>query len=225
MRKFLSLIALLAAGCAAPPQVPPAAPPPERAAAQLPFEAWKIVSSQLEVRVYRDGAMAKMGHNHLITSDALRGTVELREPRTASGLALELPLDSLIVDDPAARAAAGPEFAGPVPEKDRDGTRQNMLGAAVLDAARQEVVRATADGLAGGPGEYRAQLRIALRGEERLIEVPLAVHLDGERLQVEANFSLRHADLGLVPFNVGLGALRVRDDFEIRCSLEARPAA
>ncbi|MGH8250913.1 MAG: hypothetical protein ACREVI_09500 [Steroidobacteraceae bacterium] len=226
MRRFPFLFVLLLAGCAAPRPLPPAAvPPPGRAEARLPFEAWQVVASHLEVWVYRDGPMAKAGHNHLISTDALRGEVELREPRTETGLALELPLEALVVDDPAARAAAGPEFAAPVPEKDRAGTRQNMLGSAVLDAAKQGLLRVTADSIEGGPGDYQARLRIALRGEERVIAVPLTVTFDGDVLRVKADFRLSHADLGLKPFSIALGALRVRDDIEIRCSLEARRGA
>ena len=224
MRKFLPFMLALSAGCAAPPQVQPAAAPPARAAQTLPHEAWDVVSSRLEVRVYRDGPMLQLGHNHVITSDTIDGVIELREPRPQSGFTLELPLASLVVDDPAARAAAGTEFASPVPEKDRAGTVRNMLGPAVLDAARQAVLHLTADGISGGPVEYVARVRVGLRGEERVIDVPLALSFEGDRLRIHASMRLHHADLGLVPFSVALGALRVRDDIEVDCRLEARRA-
>ena len=224
MRKFLLSLIVLAAGCAAPSQqLPPATAPPEaKAAARLPFEAWEIVASNLEVRVYRDGPMQQLGHNHLISSATLTGVIELREPRAASGFTLELPLDSLVVDDPEARAVAGADFAAPVPMKDRDGTRRNMLGTSVLDVARQSVLRLTADSLKGGPVNYDARVRIGLRGEERVITVPLTVEFAGDRMRVHAELQLRHADLGLKPFAVAFGALSVRDDIGIDCRLEAR---
>lgn len=225
MRKFLPLVLALSAGCAAPPQVPPAAaPPPVRDAEGLPFERWDIVSSRLEVRVYRDGPMQQLGHNHVITTDALDGVVELRDPRTETRFTLELPLATLVVDDTAARAGAGAEFTAPVPEKNRADTVRNMLGPAVLDAARQAVLHLTADGISGGPADFVARVRVGLRGEERVIEVPLAVSFEGDRLRIHASTRLRHADLGLVPFSIALGALRVRDDIEIDCRLEARRA-
>jgi len=223
MRKFLLPLVLLATGCAAPPQVsPPATAPPEAKTAGLPFEAWEVVDSSLEVRIYRDGPMQQLGHNHLISSAALTGVVELREPRAASGFKLELPLDSLVVDDPGARARAGADFAAPVPAKDRDGTKRNMLGTAVLDAARQAVLSLSADGLKGGPVNYDARVRIGLRGEERVVAVPVSVEFAGDRMRIHASLRLRHADLGLKPFTVALGALSVRDDIGIDCRLEAR---
>jgi hypothetical protein len=189
------------------------------------YESWEVTSSRLEVRVYRDGPMARLGHNHVITSTALTGRLELREPRTASGFTLVLPLDSLVVDDAGARAAAGPEFAAPVPDADRAGTRKNLLGPKVLDAALQPVLRFQAEALEGGPQQYVARVRVALRGEERVVPVPVTVvHLDGDRVQVHAHAVLRHADLGLVPFTVAMGALSVRDGIEIDCRLEARRA-
>lgn len=225
MRKFPPLILMLCAGCAAPPQVPPAAAPlPPRATGSLPHEAWEVVSSRLEIRVYRDGPMQQLGHNHVITSDALDGIIELRDPRPRTGFMLELPLASLVVDDPAARAGAGAEFAAPVPEQDRTGTVRNLLGPAVLDATRQPVLHLTADGITGGPADYTARVRIGLRGEERVIDVPLTASFESGRLRIHARMRLHHADLGLVPFSVALGALRVRDDIEVDCRLEARRA-
>jgi len=169
--------------------------------------------------------MEKLGHNHLITSDALTGTVELREPRNASGFRLELPLESLRVDDQESRKAAGPEFAREVPEKDREGTRANMLGESVLDAKRQAVIVLTADGLSGGPEQFGLKLRVSLRGEERVVEVPVSVRFQGEKLEVRAHFSLGHADLGLTPFTAALGALRVRDDIGFDCRIVAERRA
>lgn len=223
MRKFLLALAALAAGCAAPPPAPPPAAPAAPVTA-APYEAWDVTSSHLEVRVFRDGPMARLGHNHVITSRALTGRLELREPRSQSGFSLVLPLDSLVVDDADARAQAGPDFAAPVPDGDRAGTMKNLLGPRVLDAARQPVLRLSAGALEGGPEEYVAQVRVALRGEERIVAVPLTVRIEGDRALVHAHAVLRHADLGLVPFTVALGVLSVRDDITVDCRLEARRA-
>ena len=70
---LLSAVALV--GCAAPPrgEMPPAAAPPTAAAeSQRGAQSWTVVASHLAVRVYRDGPMQKLGHDHLITSDGRR---------------------------------------------------------------------------------------------------------------------------------------------------------
>ena len=230
MHKFLwSLLPAVAlAACAAPPrgEAPPAAAPP--AAAARPAEpapaaqTWTVVASRLSVRVYRDGPMQKLGHDHLITSDGLVGTIALGAPLTQTRFELRLPLESLVVDDEAARAAAGGVFAAPVPQKDRDATRHNMLGAKLLDAASQDTMRLTAESVTGGPGNYEARVRVSLAGRESVVAAPFTVTIDGDRLEAHAGFRLTHADLGLEPFTVALGALRVREDFDVDLTLEAR---
>ena len=223
MRKFLIALFALLCSCALPPKVPPAAVPPVVVAVPSgPFERYEIVASHVEIRAFREGPMASLGHNHLIISDALTGTIDLRDPASDTRFRFELPLDSLIVDDPAARSTAGPDFVKEVPQADRDATRRNMLGPYVLDAARQPVLRLTADSLAGGPTQFQAQVRVGLRGEERIVSVPLSVQVDGDRLSAHSSFKLHHADLGLTPFSVALGALRVRDEIEFDCRLEAK---
>lgn len=224
MQRFLPIVLLLLAGCAAPTRepAPPAGPAPAEGVAALPFERWDVTSSRLEIRVYREGPMQKLGHNHVIVSEALDGIVKFRDPFAQSGFELTLPLESLAVDDPAARSAAGADFVAPLPEKDRDATRRNLLGDEVLAVARQDVLRLTADGMTGTPGAHETRVHVSFRGEEHTVAVPFAVGVEGGRLAAEASFSLTHADLGLKPFTVALGALRVRDDIEIRLQLEAR---
>lgn len=217
------LLPLAVAACAAPPRGQAPAPPAALEAPAPPAGAveWQVTNSQLEIRVYRDGPMQKLGHDHLITSDRIAGGVELREPLTASRFALRLPLDSLVVDDAAARSRAGGEFDAPVPEKDREATRRNMLGERLLDAARQGDILLTADSIAGGPRNYQARVRVSLAGHEHVLAAPFELTIDGSRLVAHAVLRLTHADLGLVPFAVALGALRVRDDFEVELTVEA----
>ena len=227
MRKFLWPVLVILAGCAVPPreEAPPAAavpagPPAAQPAA--PGESWKVVASALEVRVYRDGPMQKFGHNHLITSDQITGEIVMREPITATSFDLSLPLESLVVDNEAARAAAGGDFAAPVPAKDAEGTRHNMLGEKLLNAASFGVMKLTSASLAGEPGSYQAQVRVSLAGGEHVVAAPFTVTIEGDHLKAHADFHLSHADLGLVPMTVALGAVKVRDDFEVSVTLEAR---
>jgi len=225
MRKFLITLFALLSGCALPTKVPPpAAPSAPVAAPSGPFERYEIVASHVEIRAFREGPMAQLGHNHLISSDALAGTIDLRNPARDTRFTLELPLASLVVDDPALRSTAGADFAKEVPQADRDATRRNMLGPSVLDAARQPVLRLTAESMDGGPTDFVAQVRVGIRGEEHIINVPLSVQVKDGKLVVHASFKLHHADLGLTPFAVALGALRVRDEIEIDCRLDAEQA-
>lgn len=228
MRKFLWPVLLAVAACAAPPrpEAPPAEVPPPAApeppVLAVPGEPWTVEASRLEVRVYRDGPMQKLGHDHLITSDAVSGAIVVGSPATESAFDFRVPLGSLVVDDDAQRAAAGGLFAAPVPQKDRDATRDNMLGPKVLDAASHDTMRLTTESLAGGDGKFEARVRVSLAGAEHVVTAPFTVAIEGDRMKAHAQLRLTHADLGLEPFNVALGALRVRDDFDVELTLEAR---
>ena len=235
MHKFPwpALVVLVLAACAAPQRglpppapAPPAAPPPvvekPPPAAPVPGrETWNVVSSQLAIRVYRDGPMQKLGHDHIITSTAVTGKIALGQPPAETSFELSFPLESLVVDDEASRQSAGGIFAAPVPQKDREATRANMLGPKVLDAATQGAIRLTSESITGDAGRFEARVRVSLAGHECVVSAPFTVAVEGERLKAQADLRLTHADLGLQPFTVALGALRVREDFEVALTLEA----
>lgn len=229
MRVVLLTVLLSLAGCAAPgrdarPQEPAAPPAQPATAAAAPAEDWAVTSSRLEIRVYSEGPLKRLGHDHVIVSEALGGRVELRETLEASRFELALPLDSLVVDDPAARARAGPAFAEPVPPEDRAATRRNMLGESVLDAAARPVLGIAAEEISGSAGQLVARVRVSLGGEEHLVTAPFSLVREGGVLRAESSFTVTHAALGLEPFSIALGALRVADGIGIGLRLEARPA-
>ena len=67
--------------------------------------------------------------------------------------------------------------------------------------------------------------KVAIWDRDKGLAEKTAATLGKDVLAVHAEFRLTHADLGLEPFTVALGALKVRDDFEVDLTLEARPAA
>ena len=101
--------------------------------------------------------------------DALTGQIALGEPLTKTSFELSLPLESLFVDDEASRQSAGGIFAAPVPEKDREATRANMLGPKVLDAATQSAIRLTSESITGDAGQFEARVRVSLAGHESVV--------------------------------------------------------
>jgi len=206
--------------CAAPPR--PEAPPPGPPAPGTPAMVYEITESDVTVRVYRDGPLAELGHNHVISSTALGGRVELREPLSRSTLELSLPLEELVVDEAARRLVAGADFPDNLTEADRAGTRRNMLGPALLDAARFPVLRLTSVAVEGDAGAFRVTARADLAGRSREVVVPVLIELGDGVLAARGEFTLTHADLGLVPFSAALGALRVRDDMLVSYRLVAR---
>ena len=201
--------------------VPAAARPAAPAAAARGLDGRRFAA--LEVRVYRDGPMQKLGHDHLITSDGLVGTIALREPLTETRFELRVPLESLVVDDVAARAAAGGDLRG---AGAAEGPRRDAPQHAGREAARRRTPGRDAP---HARIDYRrarqlrgARARLARRPREAWSSRRSPSRSTATVSSAHAEFHLTHADLGLVPFTVALGALRVRDDFEVDLTLEAR---
>lgn len=182
--------------------------------------------SRLILLVYRAGPMAALGHNHVIACRCLAGTVYLpRDPLHAS-FDLRLPVTQLTVDDPALRAAEhSADFPADVSQSARQGTRHNMLGAALLDAAQFPNITLRAAGLRqssnGGPHDMLADVLVQTHGQARSITVPVRYDIEGEQIVITGEFPLKQTDLGLTPFSALGGALQVRDGMEVRLRLVA----
>lgn len=216
----------LPAACRAPgpPSAAPAAAPPGplQPPPGVPGRVHRVVPAEslLQVLVFRAGPLAKAGHNHVVASHEVEGWIALAEDPGRSSFALRVPVASLAVDEPQLRAALGPEFPPELPPSAREGTRANLLGPAVLDAARYPEVVVRGTSLEIGPGgDAHATLRIDIRGHTRSVRVPLRYAVEPERLTVRAEFPLTHAQLGLMPFSALLGALQVDETLQVRVRL------
>ena len=217
-------VLLLCSACAVPPRPAgqPAAGETGPGITGRLVAAFRVVESDLAVRVYRDGPLAQLGHNHVVSSTGVTGAVELRDPLEASTFRLSLPLDSLVVDDPVRRAAAGPDFPDELTDTDREGTRRNLLGPALFDAVRFPVLHVDSVGIQTDGHGYAADVRVDAAGIERVIRMPVTIEWDGGDLVASGTLALTHAEIGLVPYSAALGALRVRDEMEVAYRLVAR---
>ena len=178
-------------------------------------------ASEIRLLIYRDGPLARFGHNHVIVG-RVQGEIRAGATAAGSGFRLEIPAQSLAVDPPAARAEEGEEFVAQVSESARRGTRENMLGAEVLDAAVHPLIRIESVALTGPPWAPTVTARVTLRGTTRDLSFPAAVVRQGDGLVVIASFPIRQSDFGIQPFSALNGGLRVRDALDARLRVVAR---
>lgn len=177
--------------------------------------------SLLTVRVFRGGALAAAGHNHVIASRDLEGLVDRAPQLERSRVSLRIPVGPLSIDEPALRAAAGAEFAAEVPAAAREGTRRNLLGAALLDGERFPRIELDSTRVAAAPGGARLTLRARVRGTDSSFGVPVTLETRGAELLASGEVELRQRQLGLTPFSVMGGALQVRDAMRVQFRLVA----
>lgn len=177
--------------------------------------------SELRVLVFRAGALGRFGHNHIITSHGLTGTVLVGESPADSSIDLTLPVDSLEVDDPEARAEAGSVFEGAVDEEDIQGTRKNMMSDKVLHADEYNEIRVVSSAISGEFPDMTIHAQITVKGEEHEVELPVNASMYNDRIVATGRTDISHSELGLSPFSAALGTLRVADEMTFRYRIVA----
>ncbi len=226
-----AVLLLVLCGCVPQPHMPTMRLPagglpdgfPTTFYAQVPAQArYGVVAerSELTVKVYRAGALATFGHNHVIQGH-INGFVYLAEDLTDARADLYVRVGDLVVDDAAARAAAGPDFATQPSQSDIAGTRTNMLGPQVLDAEAAPFVTVHVTPIHVGAQTTQVQLSLNVRGHLARVPVDVTWHRNGDELSIRGAFSVDHATLGLAPFSAFGGAIRVADRIDIVVSIVA----
>ena len=230
LRAITVAFALLAVACTsrAPAPVPlPQKPIAEISSGQPGSEAGLAVpagaqafeidaaKSVVTILVYRAGPLAKFGHNHVVTSGQIDGVAWVGRDLEGSGFEFSIPVAALVVDDPAARAAAGEEFAGEVPESAREGTYRNMTRPEVLDVAEFPDIIVRCASLAGTWEQPSAVVDLMIRGMTRRMEIPFELTRSVDTLSARGSLRIRQTDFGITPFSAGGGAIQVGDELDL----------
>ncbi len=183
--------------------------------------------SELRIYVYRGGALAKLGHNHVISSNTFSGQIYQHENLSASRFYLSIPVNALVIDDPTLRQNAGEQFQSEPSDKDIAGTRKNMLGSKVLNAEQYPNIRIALLSMNTVASEnniftVNADLQIQLAGHSNTLTAPGKILFRDNKIIIESQFQLSQQALGLTPFSVLLGALSVQDHLDIQLHLIAQ---
>jgi hypothetical protein len=218
-------LSLFLAACptAVRPPAPAAGVPPLPAAdlSGAVVYAVNAAESNVDVLVYRGGTLARLGHNHVMTSKSVQGRAWVHPTPARSGFELSFPVNELVVDDPDARRRAGSDFPPEIPQADKDGTRRNMLRADVLDGEKFATVKLQSVKVSGTLQAPMIATRITLKGVSRDIDVPAAVKVEGARLTAEGEFDIQQTAFGIKPFSIGMGALDVQDRLHVKFRIVA----
>jgi polyisoprenoid-binding protein YceI len=136
---------------------------------------------------------------------------------------LRVPVDALVVDDPAWRDAIGGTFGSTRSESDIEGTRRNLLGPKVLDAARFPAVELQSRTVAGDWPLLVADVAITIKGVTRNQMVLLRLRREGPQLRATGEFVIKQSEFGMEPFSVLGGLMAVQDPIGVSFDLVGRP--
>jgi len=186
--------------------------------------------SLLTILAFRGGALAKAGHNHVIASRDVTGTIYVSPDALSSTFEIHVPVAQLTIDEPQLRALEGPDFPTDVPDSAKEGTRRNMLSEALLNGAQYPDItlvcqRITA-AAAGAPmgANVQADVQVTIRGQVHSLSIPMHYDLGDGQLVVSGELPIKQTDLGLTPFSAMLGALAVQDELRVRFHIVAHAA-
>ena len=171
--------------------------------------------SRIEIRVFKGGLFAGLGHDHTVMAKHFSGSVRLDpESMRESSVKLNIDAGSLTVTDP------------DVSEKERSEIQATMTGSKVLNiqdfpAITFESIRVS--GAAAASGESVVQLtgRLNLHGIGKEITFPVRLHAEHNSLQTTGTVSLTQTDFGITPVKAAGGTVRVKDQVTIDFDLSA----
>ena len=229
---MLATMLLAMAGCSGLPTEPVAPPRPASTVATSAVQAGILQlhegDSRIELRLDRAGPLARLGHRHVIITNAVHGTANFNPADPANAhFTAAFRVDTLQVDPPAERAAAGEGFNTVLDAAAIAGTREHMLSSVLLDAERFPEIRlhlqqlTTPDVTAG---TFLATVVFTVKGEEHALQVPVEVMpLPGGIYIASGMWTVNHAELGLTPYSAVGGLVKVADAIEVRFRLVAKP--
>jgi polyisoprenoid-binding protein YceI len=232
VRLILALLtAAVLAGCPTPPPRPSPPPPPPAVeapaapavAAPVSGKLYRVVPAESEVRllVYRSGSLAKLGHNHVITSHDLSGTIVIPDDPTQAHFEIVMPVAPLTVDAADQRAQEGADFATQVNDSAREGTHKNMMKPEVLDSERYPAVTVTSVGIVRAGDVYEVSFQVDLRGAQHILTAPVHLVIGAEELTATGELSFKQSDLGITPFTALGGAIAVKDEMRVKFDIHA----
>jgi polyisoprenoid-binding protein YceI len=206
------------------PVTPPSTPAPAPVTDTTGAIHYRVdgAASEIHIMVYRGGTMARMGHNHVVSSKSLGGELFLHENLKRSRVDLTLPTGSLIVDDPQSRSSEGEDFAAEVPQDAREGTRRNMLRTEILDGEHYSAISLQSIAVSGTRSHPELTMRVKIKDVARDIPVIAMLQESSRTVTVTGEFAIKQTDFGITPLSIALGALQVVDQLKIKFSIVCR---
>ena len=164
--------------------------------------------------VRRGGSLAQFGHDHVVASHDVAGYIAPDQVRAD----LYVPLDALVVDEPALRSEIGLDTQ-PSPA-DIAGTRSNMLEK-VLETDRYPFALIAVKSGAATGSVQPLQVAVSLHGVTRSVDVPVQYRSAADEVTVSGAFAIDQSQFGIVPFTVLGGAIAVQDRLNVTFTLVA----
>ena len=189
---------------------------------------WRVNTdaSVMRLMVFRaSGGLSKLGHDHVVALPPAEGRLKRAENLEKAKARLRFNLADIELDSDVDRAWSGyfPKDKS-ISDKDKAGTLKNLSGPKLLDAENYPDINVDISKLKPFGDKHLANVTFHVK--DKSIEKKLVFSLDhaANLITVRGDFVLAHADLGLKPFSVLGGAIKVDDPIAVHFSLQFESA-
>ena len=165
---------------------------------------------ELLVFTYREGVAQKVGHDLILAATVWQATIEVDAGGQPASVSLQ-------ADPRGLQVRQGLHGAKPLSDSDRASIRDNI----VKKVLGTQPVTFQASSVETTDGRVAASGQLALHGTSRPVAFAGALDDSG---RATGTLTLRQSDWGITPYKALMGALRVRDEVEVRIDLRL-PAA
>ena len=168
---------------------------------------YALDGGRLEVLIRYDRSTIGGGHDHVLQSTGFSGTV-VWDPDDVSAceVAITLPVQTLQVDPPGARARRGLE--GSTSDKNKESIKENALSKGQLNAAAHPNITYQATKCRPAGSSVTVTGNLTIRGTTAPVETTMQVSADGSSFAAKGSFTSTHSTFGFKPYSALLGALR-----------------
>lgn len=169
---------------------------------------YALNQGRLEVVVKYDRNAWVAGHDHVLVSTGFSGTVTWDpDDVSACDVRITLPVQTLTVDPPGARARHG--FEGETSAGDKESIKKNALGDRQLQADDHPNITYGATSCKDGGGNTVVVTGdLTIRGITHPVQTTMTVQAEPGSFAAKGSFSATHSDFGFKPYSAALGAVK-----------------
>lgn len=166
-------------------------------------------SGKLTIHTYRAGMAAKAAHDLVLEATRWSGTADLDPDNPAAcGVSVTVDPDSFEVVE----AKGGVK---PLSDNDRAGIRKNT-SEKVLQTQKHPEITFRSTEVEGQPPNLSVVGDLTIAGQTRPVTMKATVQDGGK---VAADVTFKQTDFGLKPYSAMMGAIKMRDDVDIKLDL------
>lgn len=177
-------------------------------------------SSNIDIIAGREGPMARFGHDHVISLYDAEGFLAISEPFSGSLADIRFRVADLEVDEAGKRQQY--RLDSKPDSDDIESTRRNMLYR-VLEAEQWPFIFISISDIASSQNGWSADVELRVKDHVYRDRLPFNLTMTAGTARVSGEMKLKQSELGLQPFSVLGGGLRVADELRIHFDLTGYP--